>query len=101
MTDDVFAFWTHGAVLAAIISGIAMALVVDHLTRNVRPSLTTLLVVTLGVLWYLPQVIHRAIDPAAPAGSAARTVGTFLLFLGGFALPMGVTLHLLHWRHRT
>lgn len=95
---EVLAFWTPWAIATAMVSGIAMALVVHHLTANVRPSLTTLLVVTLGVLWYVPQIIQRAFDAAAPDGSETRAVGTFLLFLVGFALPMSATLHLLHRR---
>ena len=98
---DVFVLWFWWSVATAVLSGIAMALVVEYLTANVRPALTTLLVVTLGVLWYVPLIVQRAFDDAAPHGADARTVGTFLLYLGGFALPMGVTLHLLHRRHLT
>ena len=97
---DVFAFWSMASVVTAVASGIGMALVVHHTTRNIRPGLTTLLVVTLGVLWYVPMIIQRAFDAIAPDGSELRTIGTFLLFLLGFALPMSVTLHLLHRRSR-
>lgn len=96
--NEVFVLWTPWAVATAALSGIAMALVVEHLTANVRPALTTLLVVTLGVLWYVPLIVQRAFDDAAPPFSEARTIGTFLLYLVGFALPMSITLHLLHRR---
>lgn len=96
--NEVFILWSPWSVATAVLSGIAMALVVDHLTANIRPALTTLLVVTLGVLWYVPLIVQRSFDDAAPPGADARTVGTFLLYLLGFALPMSIALHLLHRR---
>lgn len=98
--NEVFVLWTPWAVATAALSGIAMALVVEHLTANVRPALTTLLVVTLGVLWYVPLIVQRAFDGAAPDGADARTIGTLVLYLAGFALPMSAALHLMHRRHR-
>lgn len=100
VSTDVFAFWSIPAFITAAMSGVVMALVVHHVTPNTRPGLTTLLVVTLGVIWYLPAIIQRALDADAPEASELRTVGTFLLYLVGFALPMSITLHLLHRRDR-
>lgn len=98
--SEVFALWSPWSVATAALSGVAMALVVHHLTANIRPALTTLLVVTLGVLWYVPLIVQRSFDDAAPPGSDARTIGTFLLYLVGFALPMSIALHVLHRRVR-
>lgn len=96
--NEVFILWSPWSIATAALSGIAMAMVVHHLTANIRPALTTLLVVTLGVLWYVPLIVLRAFDDAAPDGSELRTIGTFLLYLVAFALPMSAALHLLHRR---
>lgn len=96
---QVFTFWTFGSVITAVLSGIAMAAVVIHLRPGADTRLTSYLAAVLGVLWYLPLVLHRSIDDAVPLNSAVRTIGTFLLFEVGFVLPMALTLAWYRRRH--
>ena len=93
---DVFLLWSPASVLVAIASGIAMAHVIIHLRPAADTRLTSYLAYVLGVLWYGPLIIQRALDGSAPAGADAHTIGTFLLYLACFATPMALTLS----RHR-
>lgn len=96
--NDIFALWSPWAVVAAIASGITMARVVIHLRPDADTRLTSYLVFVLGVMWYLPLIVQRAVDGAALDGSHTRTVGTFLLYMTCFATPLAVTLAV--HRHR-
>lgn len=90
-------FWSPWSLLTAVLSGIAMALVISHLRPFIDHRLTSFLAYVLGGLWYLPQIIQRTLDVDAPENTGIRTVGTFLLYLVGFATPMALTLA---WRSR-
>ena len=96
---ELLRFWTPLAVVTAAVSGVAMALVITHLRPTVDTRLTSFLAFVLGVLWYAPQVIQRFADPAALEHAGLRTIGTFGLYMLGFAVPFALTLTL-HRRHR-
>jgi hypothetical protein len=93
VSSEIFTFWSVPAVLMAIAGGLAYGIVVRALFSSFylpKRSLFRLLLV--GVLWYVPQIVQRAIDPAAPPGSDARTIGTFLLFLTAFTIPAAIVM---------
>lgn len=94
---ELLTLWSPWSLVAAAASGIAMALVIAHLRPLADYRLTAFLAYVLGCLWYLPQIIQRTLDSGAPTGSGIRTVGTFLLYLIGFATPLTLTLL---WRAR-
>jgi hypothetical protein len=97
--DELLTFWSPLAIVTALGSGVAMAIVITHLRPTADVRLTAFLGYVLGVLWYAPQVIQRLLDPTAPEGSGWRTVGTMLLYLVGFATPLAATLTI-HARRR-
>lgn len=96
---QVTTFWTVAAFLTAAGGGIAMALVIWHL-RPGTSRFATFFAVTLGVLYYVPQIMQRALDPDSPEGGEWRTVGTAVLFLVGFVIPMWLALQVLQRRTR-
>ncbi len=89
--DQFLVLLTPVAVVTAIGSGIAFALVIHGLRPTADPRLITFLVVVLSVLWYGPQFAALwFVD-----GSGYGTLGRWALFLAGFTAPMWLTLR---WR---
>ena len=87
------------AIATAIGSGIAFGLVIRHLRLGSDPRLITYLAVVLGVLWFASQAAQllalSMFDDDAVAPWA--TLGRLTLYLGGFVVPMWMTLK---WRNR-
>ena len=91
--DQYLALITPVAIITAVGSGIAFALVVHALRPTADVRLIAFLCIVLACLWYLPQwAALFFVD-----GTGYGTLGRMTLFLLGFALPMHLTLR---WRTR-
>lgn len=86
--DQMLILLTLPAIAVAIVSGVSFGMVVHTLRSNVEVRVTTWLAVALGLCWYLPQMAQLAAVNASPWATFSKLV----LYLGGFVLPMWVTL---------
>lgn len=96
MIADLFFAWTPLAIAIAIASGLVMGETTHRLLlfRDSRRMAWTLLIV--GGLWYIPNNIRLAVDPALNV-NVVRNLGPALLWLVCY---VGVAVMYRWWRDR-
>ena len=97
MIDQFLLLLTPAAIATAIVSGVAMALVLHALRPAISIGTVGFLAVVIAVLWYLPQTVQAWAD--SPDDMLwVRTVSRLAQFMACFVLPMLLVLRRLQRR---